>query len=182
MSEFSIEELKQKLTCSVCHSTYKQPKLLPCSHTFCLTPCLYSLIDKQKRKIICPECNLINSIPFNGVQSYPNNITIAGFLDLYERAKMNEQNSHHSKERNGDSSDNCTQCHRRDNTLAECLDCGKIFCASCKPAHQARLKNDIQQILTNLRKAVPFFSEKVGNLKIFNFKCSCFGVNQFFKN
>lgn len=166
MSELSIEELKQRLTCSVCHNTYKQPKLLPCSHTFCLTPCLYSLIDKQKRKIICPECNLINSIPYNGVQSYPNNITVIGFLDLYEKAMINGERINKNS---NEGSNNCSQCHRRDNTLAECLDCGKTFCANCKPAHQAQLKNDIQQILANLRKSIPFFSEKVGNLNQLKF-------------
>ncbi len=42
--------------CGICLSQFKDPKLLPCSHTYCLT-CLEDLTKTQIRGCIrCPEC------------------------------------------------------------------------------------------------------------------------------
>ncbi len=43
--------------CGICLSEFKEPKLLACSHTYCLT-CLEDVIKSQARGryIKCPEC------------------------------------------------------------------------------------------------------------------------------
>ena len=77
MIESSVQQIQQRLTCPVCLDRYKVPKLLPCQHTFCLNPCLTNLIDTSTRKIKCPECRMLHSLPSTGrVESFPNNITI----------------------------------------------------------------------------------------------------------
>jgi hypothetical protein len=49
----SKRSLDSRVTCSVCLESLKgrQPKLLPCSHTFCL-PCLTQLADSERTRLI----------------------------------------------------------------------------------------------------------------------------------
>ncbi|KJH43472.1 zinc finger, C3HC4 type [Dictyocaulus viviparus] len=59
-----LEKIEQLLTCPICLDRYKQPKLLPCQHTFCY-PCLESYADTLHRTIKCPECRAEHTIPYN---------------------------------------------------------------------------------------------------------------------
>jgi tripartite motif-containing protein 71 len=154
MTESSVHQIQQRLTCPVCLDKFKQPKLLPCQHTFCLTPCLVNLVDRQTRRIKCPECRSIHMVPQNGVESFPTNITIMGFLDL----------DLSNVERNGVSTDKCSVCSQRRENLTKCVDCSKFYCSDCKLTHLAELKNETKQIVSNLRRTIPKLSEKVGNM------------------
>ncbi len=80
MTESSVQLIEQRLTCPICLDRFNQPKLLPCQHTFCFTPCLLNLVDRSNRRIKCPECRSIHIIPMQGIDAYPNNITILRFL------------------------------------------------------------------------------------------------------
>ena len=82
---YSAEQIEQLLKCSVCLDRLNQPKILPCQHTFCKTPCIEGLIDWGARKIKCPECRSEHFVSYNGADGFPNNITIGGFLDLQAR-------------------------------------------------------------------------------------------------
>ncbi len=160
--ETSVQLIQQRLTCPVCLDRYKKPKLLPCQHTFCLYPCLVNLIDRSTRRIKCPECRGVHIVPVQGVESYPNNITILGFLDLdFSRSMTNSF------------LDRCHQCTKKVEGLIKCLDCEKFFCDECRPSHLNQLKNETAQNVMALRKSLPTLSQKVGkklisNLLIFN--------------
>ena len=47
------EDVDSRMTCSVCLEPYRgrQPKLLPCFHTFCL-PCLSQLAEREARQSV----------------------------------------------------------------------------------------------------------------------------------
>ncbi|KAI4881577.1 hypothetical protein NFI96_033256 [Prochilodus magdalenae] len=48
--------LEEELTCPVCLDLYRDPRLLPCGHNFCL-PCLRRLKGRSERgRLRCPEC------------------------------------------------------------------------------------------------------------------------------
>ena len=48
--------------CALCLEEFKQPKILPCSHTFCLQ-CLEELIRTHPgNKFPCPECRAIMKV------------------------------------------------------------------------------------------------------------------------
>lgn len=65
---------------------YRQPKLLPCQHTFCLQ-CLDSYADTAHRHLKCPECRAEHAIDiYEGVRTFPTNITLTGFLDIHLEA------------------------------------------------------------------------------------------------
>ena len=150
MSESSAQFIEQRLTCPVCLDRFQQPKLLPCQHTFCMTPCLINLIDRSSRRIKCPECRSVHVLPIQGIDAYPNNITILRFLDLdLGRSLM--------------ISDRCVQCNKTPDNLVKCLDCDQFYCDACRLSHLAQLKTEIAQNLMGLRKTLPKLSRKVGN-------------------
>ncbi|XP_069111758.1 RING finger protein nhl-1-like [Argopecten irradians] len=79
---YSSEHIEQLLQCAICLDRFKQPKLLPCQHTFCETPCLENLVNFLTRSIKCPECRAEHRVPYQGVSSFPNNLTIRNFLEI----------------------------------------------------------------------------------------------------
>ena len=61
--ESSSTQMERLTTCPVCLDKFRTPKLLPCMHTFCLTPCLTNLVDPRARSLRCPECRREHPIP-----------------------------------------------------------------------------------------------------------------------
>lgn len=77
-----MEHFEQLLTCCVCLDRYRNPKLLPCQHSFCMEPCMEGLVDYVRRQVKCPECRAEHRIPYQGVQAFPTNVTLQRFLEL----------------------------------------------------------------------------------------------------
>ena len=53
-----MNQMKDLMTCPVCAQLFREPKILPCLHSFCM-PCLEGLVsfDAQHRSsLICPQC------------------------------------------------------------------------------------------------------------------------------
>ncbi|XGW26647.1 hypothetical protein V3C99_007337 [Haemonchus contortus] len=78
------EEIKILLTCCICYERYKQPKVLPCQHTFCLScleMCIRFHIISQSGKLKCPTCRVEHLVPSGGVQALPSNYTIIEILN-----------------------------------------------------------------------------------------------------
>ena len=58
----SVAEIQNLLLCDVCKKTINEPKVLPCSHSFCKA-CLENLttqneenVDDEGTKLDCPTC------------------------------------------------------------------------------------------------------------------------------
>ena len=53
------DNLAKELECAVCLEQYKEPKVLPCLHSFCKT-CLGGLLNKKGEvwRIKCPACRI----------------------------------------------------------------------------------------------------------------------------
>lgn len=80
------KQMERLTTCPICLDKFRLPKVLPCMHTFCLSPCLTNLVDLGVRSIRCPECRREHQIPRGGVQAFPSNITMIGVMDLQPSA------------------------------------------------------------------------------------------------
>lgn len=126
------------LTCSVCNDRFKNPKLLPCQHTFCMEPCLEKVADTSRHQVKCPECNAEHRIPYQGVQAFPNNVTLTRFLEL--RLGLNDQALEPPP-----SMQRCAICNEKER-LEKCNHCNKKVCQSCKKAHVALIKQEIMLI------------------------------------
>ena len=46
-----MEQFDQLLTCAICLDRYRNPKLLPCQHSFCMEPCMEGLINYVTRQV-----------------------------------------------------------------------------------------------------------------------------------
>ncbi|KAH9524918.1 hypothetical protein Btru_028252 [Bulinus truncatus] len=163
----SSEHVQRLLQCAVCLERFRQPKILPCQHTFCLTPCLEGLVDRRTRSIRCPECRADHFVPRNGPASFPNNLTVIGFLELagpagdavesQSRGQVSETFSSSrlselsrpqrvsspmqvTPEPAAADSGGCTVC-RSDGRVSRCCHCDQLVCEECRRSHMQQLTN-----------------------------------------
>ena len=92
--------INKMLECPICFEQFRQPKALPCQHTFCLEPCLKDLVNSEKTSIECPICRKIHDLPNGGVEKFPNNFTILELLEesrkIFHGSPRSEVRSRHS--------------------------------------------------------------------------------------
>ncbi|XP_025098760.1 uncharacterized protein LOC112566674 isoform X3 [Pomacea canaliculata] len=124
----------ERSTCSVCLEPYKgrNPKLLPCFHTFCL-PCLKDLEvhhmvsadskgceeDGSKKPLTfpCPTCRADIIVPTGGVTQFQSNF----YLNLETLT--------------------CDVCGEGKEAKYSCSDCGQNMCAKCQRCHDKFTSN-----------------------------------------
>ncbi|NWU81403.1 TRI59 protein, partial [Onychorhynchus coronatus] len=80
-----MERLEEELTCAVCCGIYQDPRVLPCSHTFC-RECLDGVLQRSdafsvRRRLKCPSCRALVDIPSAGLESLPTNFALKAVID-----------------------------------------------------------------------------------------------------
>lgn len=60
--------------CGICLDDFKEPRALPCLHSFC-TACLEDLCQQEQTR--CPECRKAFVLPSDGVQGFPINFYLS---------------------------------------------------------------------------------------------------------
>ena len=96
------------LECAVCMEIYKDPRLLPCSHTLCKV-CLDGVV--RNSSITCPVCRATHRVPKTRTDGFPRNLAIAGIVDSL-----------------------CAEC-RLVHSNVRCSHCNKMVCNNCHVAH-----------------------------------------------
>ncbi|XP_030044344.1 E3 ubiquitin-protein ligase TRIM56 [Microcaecilia unicolor] len=105
------------LSCKICFELYKNPKLLPCLHTYC-QHCLELLLKKNSLR--CPECRMEVDVK-DGIDSLKTNFLINNLLDLFESKRIKDLR--------------CTICPSNQPVIARCLDCNDFLCQPCTQGH-----------------------------------------------
>ncbi|XP_069677939.1 RING finger protein nhl-1 isoform X5 [Periplaneta americana] len=143
-----MEQFEQLLTCAICLDRYRNPKLLPCQHSFCMEPCMDGLVDYVRRQVKCPECRAEHRIPYQGVQGFPTNVTLQRFLELHIEitGELPDPTSGQIMER-------CNVCSEK-SYCSVCVHCEKKICADCKGAHMDILRREIARINNQVRRAI----------------------------
>ncbi|KAK6102602.1 NHL repeat family protein [Brugia pahangi] len=147
--ENPLEKIEQLLTCPICLDRYKQPKLLPCHHTFCL-PCLDNCVDLVHRVLKCPECRAEHPVPYEGVKNFQSNYTLTGFLDIHlqatddNAAQLEAYIQRYNLER-------CKICEEKA-ILDICAHCEKRACSDCRATHLEMLKRDLTRVLNQVKR------------------------------
>lgn len=124
LSSLLLEDKVEKLKCSVCLDMFQNPKLLPCSHTYCQL-CVQKLVDQypQRTSFLCPQCKNIIAIPKDGAAGFPSNRYILD--DLEELRKI-------MKEICGP----CLESFKRQVRATHiCEKCDFKLCISCSATH-----------------------------------------------
>lgn len=137
--------------CPICTEEFRNPKFLPCLHTFCET-CLQRHIestvktnDRTNPSIICPVCRMLAPVPADSATPIDKWATTIPFNHLIF-SMMAKMKSNEKKER-----DNCDPCRRiGDNSVATnwCQECNELLCRACLKNFHNRLKNsDLHPVL-----------------------------------
>ncbi|XP_066292128.1 tripartite motif-containing protein 2-like [Branchiostoma lanceolatum] len=143
MASDVIREITEEiLVCRVCLDDLKQPKILPCLHTFC-QPCLERLLATEPvGRLCCPKCRQHVPLPENGVLGLMYNFHVDKLCDILqqqtkEKGKMSEP---HVEGRP------CTACDRGKSAEFYCVECTDNLCYVC---------NDTQRGLKATRSHKP---------------------------
>lgn len=114
------------LRCGLCRNRFKVPKLLPCSHSFCLECLVAYKHGLPDQSFSCPACKREVALPPNGIKGLPLNVC---FVNLSERMDFFEQLTAQAGK-----AQKCNFC-QRDDIVAFCLECSIAICATCQKGH-----------------------------------------------
>jgi len=126
-----FKNLKKEAECPLCLEIVKNPKTLPCLHSFCLV-CLDKLTGFARRQlqttIKCPVCQTSFQIPegdtFNNL---PTSFHLNRLVDVLALRDGSTQ------------AQKCSSCDENHTATCYCFVCQNFLCTACFDAHQ-RLK------------------------------------------
>ena len=127
MSAAEVKKAQNNLTCPVCYQLFKNPKYLPCYHSYC-EGCLEKM--QVQSNIICPECRKEAKVPAGGVKELPNNFFINRLVDdLILKKKVD-----------GEQEVKCDECNEDDPVVSFCPECNSFLCLTCNDYHKRSKK------------------------------------------
>ena len=132
-----LHNLNEEVSCSVCMSTFTDPKILPCFHTFCLH-CLNELqrTSGKHGEITCPECRRKFQVPGSGYpKDLPANFRMNSLLDVMAIQKCNV------------SGVKCGNCEKTSAQSFYCFQCCAFWCEDCSTAHNLIKANKTHRVL-----------------------------------
>ncbi|XP_035698758.1 tripartite motif-containing protein 55-like [Branchiostoma floridae] len=114
---------KQFLTCPVCMLHFRDPRVLPCLHTFC-RECLQEWTTKQQ-PLECPTCRTQVSLPDQGVDGLRTNFYVNNMLDFAAVKK------------GAGPGVPCQVCEGKgEGVRSWCVQCAVLLCESCTNTHR----------------------------------------------
>ena len=123
MAAKEVKKATVNLTCPICYQLFKNPKYLPCYHSYC-EQCLEKM--QVQSKIICPECRKEAIVPAGGVKSLPNNFFINRTVDELVLKRKVE----------GEEEVKCDECDEDEPVVAYCPECNSFLCQFCYDTHK----------------------------------------------
>lgn len=121
------KQIEQSVKCPVCKKRLHDPKVLPCLHSFCLSPCLEQLHVGKDRNLECPVCHEKCLVPEGGVSKFQTNFTLQNIAELLEVCKEEPSNLH------------CGNGIDEDRAIGRCLQCEVYLCQSCLNIHKKQV-------------------------------------------
>ncbi|CAC5420815.1 TRIM56 [Mytilus coruscus] len=129
-----IEDFADLLTCTICLETFKQPKYLPCLHTFCET-CISTYIvttvkEEKPKGFKCPVCR--RHVPIGDSTERPETwaITLPGnhfVVSMIDRRAMKKA------EKLCDACSSESICQK---AISWCTNCEEAYCNTCEGHHR----------------------------------------------
>ena len=123
-----FKSLKKEAECPMCLETVKNPKTLPCVHSFCLE-CLDKLANFARRQlqatIKCPVCQTSFPIPETDTfTNLPSSFHLNRLVDVLalESGSLQAQK--------------CNNCDENNPATIYCFVCQSFMCATCFQSHQ----------------------------------------------
>ena len=133
----ALKKLNEQLECSICFDTFKKPKLLPCFHVFCKSPCLEKLVAKDGHSLTCPTCRYIVPLSEKGVNGLQSDFHIDRLFEIRDAFNKAAEPTETQ----------CGNCED-DKATGYCRDCGDFLCEKCQAAHKLTKLTKNHQLLT----------------------------------
>eukprot|EP00731_Ephydatia_muelleri_P034555 Em0065g16a len=146
----SSAQLTPRITCQLCSEPYKEPRILPCLHSFC-GQCLHKKIERSgaRRNLECPTCQRSITIPEGGVNAIPQNLHL-GF-EVEVAGYMSKIGS--------DGEKSCDACIDGSTgpAVVFCSTCHELLCSYCYESHKRsrKLSSHVIVGLEESRKMLP---------------------------
>ena len=167
-----LNNLHEEVSCSVCKTTFTDPKQLPCLHSFCLH-CLNGILRASGRHDIikCPECRRESRVPSSGnLKDLPTNFRINRLLDVLAIKQCDTIGV------------KCGNCDKKSTQSFYCFQCRAFWCeADCvilhngikaNKKHRALALKDFQdEDFENVLKRPAFCQEKHHEKEELKFFC-----------
>ena len=132
-----LDSLHEEVSCSVCMTTFTDPKILPCLHTFCLH-CLNGILRTSGRHdiIACPECRREVQVPSSGnLKDLPTNFRMNSLLDVLAIKECHTAGV------------KCANCDKSSKHSSYCFQCCAFWCDECIIAHNLIKANKEHRVL-----------------------------------
>ncbi|XP_035675219.1 tripartite motif-containing protein 2-like [Branchiostoma floridae] len=147
MASNAISDITDEfLVCQVCLEDFKQPKMLPCLHTFC-QPCLEKLLATELvGKLDCPTCRQDVSLPQNGVQGLKSNFLVGKLRDILQQQPQQQPKGETSEAR--EDGVPCTVCEAGNSAEFYCVECTDYLCQTCNKVHSGLKMSRAHKVVT----------------------------------
>ncbi|XP_038055944.1 tripartite motif-containing protein 45-like [Patiria miniata] len=123
VTDLVLDETQKELQeCPICYTEYKDPRMLDCSHSFCLK-CLQELRltqNKDDKNIVCPLCRKETALTEAGVDMLPGGSKDINQLEQTEGQGLKVM---------------CQACDEENEAISRCMDCKHYLCQECQKAH-----------------------------------------------
>ncbi|XP_058957432.2 E3 ubiquitin-protein ligase TRIM71-like [Pocillopora verrucosa] len=132
-----LDNLHEEVSCSVCMTTFTEPKILPCLHSFCLH-CLNEILRTSGGHdiIACPECRREVQVPSSGnLNDLPTNFRINSLLDVLAIKECHTAGV------------KCANCDTSSRHSSYCFQCCAFWCDECIIAHNLIKANKEHRVL-----------------------------------
>ena len=126
-----LDNLNKDLSCKICYETFKEPKQLPCLHSFCVA-CLNRLAETRavNGKLQCPLCKRDVDVPESCTfENFPSSFYTSSLLDVLAVKEC------------GATQVTCGNCDKKREQSSYCFDCSRFWCGECLNAHNVLREN-----------------------------------------
>ena len=140
-----LYNLREEVSCPVCKDIFKDPKQLPCLHSFCLH-CLrhWHQTSGGQNAFRCPKCQALSRVPASGdLKDLPTSFYLNGLIDVLAIKECNTTQV------------TCGNCDKKSSEASYCFQCCMFYCEQCLIGHNMMRNNKDHRIL-----AVKQFQEK----------------------
>ena len=137
--------LREEASCPVCQDILRDPRYLPCLHSFCLN-CLinWHRASGGQVDLRCPKCQVRSRVPASGdLKDLPTSFFLSGFIDALAIKESNNTQV------------TCGNCDKKSSKTSYCFECCKFYCDECLIGH-----NIIRSYKDHRVLAVKDFQEK----------------------
>ena len=137
--------LREEVSCPVCSDLFKDPRQLPCLHSFCLH-CLkhWHQTSGGQNTFRCPKCQTLSRVPASGdLRDLPTSFYLNGLIDVLAIKECNTTQV------------TCGNCDKKSSEASYCFQCCIFYCEQCLIGHNMMRNNKDHRIL-----AVKEFQDK----------------------